>query len=152
MYNLDSLEQILRQLFNSILVSVQRIHKFNFDTGVNKEDKENHWLSTSNKKLIKSADMLYPISMLKKLNHCIEILQSIEFNEHESILASAMIEHFLPIIQHYFNLVQIVEHKLKESYIDVSRGTFELSSILYNICSKGFVSQKPHLMKRKIII
>lgn len=138
MYNLDSLEQILRQLFNSILVSVQRIHKFNFDTGVNKEDKENHWLSTSNKKLIKSADMLYPISMLKKLNHCIEILQSIEFNEHESILASAMIEHFLPIIQHYFNLVQIVEHKLKESYIDVSRGTFELSSILYNICSKGF--------------
>ncbi|GAV27477.1 hypothetical protein PMKS-000945 [Pichia membranifaciens] len=142
--NIEALEQALRELFNSILVSVQRIHKFNFKAGSGNEvDDNDNWLTLANEKLLRFVDLLYPVSVMKKFTNSIQILQSIEYNEHESLLAAAMVEHMLPVIQHYFNLVQIIEEKLKTSYIDISRGAFELSTILNNICSKGFCQPEP---------
>lgn len=143
-FNIESLEQSLRELFNSILVSVQRIHKFTFKAENDDEtDAEINWLTLSNERLLKFVDLLYPVSVMKKFNNSIKILQSIEYDEHECLIAAAMVEHMLPIIQHYFNLVQIIEEKLKASYIDISRGAFELSTILHNICSKGFCQPEP---------
>jgi midasin len=148
--SLEDLEFALRELFNSILVSVQRIHKFNFkDKELNnndeddEEDDESNWLIKEQKKLNKFVDLLYPITILKRLNKCLEILQLIEYSEHESKLASAMLEHTLPIVQHYFNLVQIIQAKLHDNYIDISRGCYELSTVLFNICSKGFCQPEP---------
>lgn len=142
-FSIEDLEKSLRQLFNSILVSVQRIHKYNSESEKAVDDEDANWLTSSNKKLNKFVDYLYTNSIMKQFNTCMGILRGIEFTEHESLLASAMIEHMLPIIQHYFNLVQIIEHKMKNFYIDVSRGTFELSTVLHNICSKGFCQPEP---------
>lgn len=148
--SLEDLELSLRELFNSILVSVQRIYKFNFEVKEVKEgnedvdeDDDTNWLVNDQNKLTKFVDLLYPISILKRLTLCFDQLKHIEFDAHGSKLASAMIEHTLPILQHYFNLVQVVQYKLQDNYIDISRGTFELSTVLYNICSKGFCQPEP---------
>ncbi|KAG0682446.1 hypothetical protein C6P42_002987 [Pichia californica] len=143
-FDINDLEKSFRELFNTILVSIQRIHKYNGEADKEEEDNEgSNWLIAGNKRLNKYTDLLYPVSMLKKFNNCVNILQNIEFTEHESLLASALIEHMSPIIQHYFNFIQIVENKLKINYIDVSRGTFELATILHTICSKGFCQPEP---------
>lgn len=152
-HNMEDLEHAFRDIFNSILVSVQRIHKFNFeeekksegidDMEVDQDDDDEKWLTNSQKKLNKYVDLLYPASMTRKAHTIINILRSIEFSEEDSVTASAIIEHALPIIQHYFNLVQVIECKLKNNYVDVSRGSFELSTILYTICSKGFCQPEP---------
>lgn len=152
---IQDVEVSLREVFNSILVSVQRIHKFNYETKEKTnsneedddeeegEDDDSNWLIKDQMKLNKFVDLLYPVSVLKRLNNALLLLKSMEFNEHTSLVAAALIEHTLPIIQHYFNLVQIVQNKLQTAYIDVSRGGFELSSILHTICSKGFCQPEP---------
>lgn len=148
-HTMEDLESAFRDLFNSILVSVQRMHKFHFENINLKENGENmvddededddtNWLIMDNKKLKKSVDLLYLPSITNKLAQCISALKSIEYNDQEHLVAAALIEHSLPIVQHYSNLVHVIEHKLKTNYVDLSRGCFELSSILYNVCSKGF--------------
>ena len=147
LFTIEDLEKSFRELFNAILISIQRLHKFNFEVIEKNEDEEEdddkNWLIDSQKKLNKFVDLLYPASVSKKLNNIFTILQSLKLNETETSIASAVIEHTLPIIQNYYNLVQIIEHKLKTQYIDISRGSFELSSMLHTICSKGFCQPDP---------
>lgn len=144
--NLNDLEHSFREILNAVLVSVQRIHKFNFDetkTEVLDDDDDMNWLVRDQKKLNKMVDLLYPATIIRKLNHTLLLLQNAEFDDKSSLVAAALIEHSLPILQHYFNMVQIVQHKLQEMYIDVSHGCFELSNLLHTICSKGFCQPEP---------
>lgn len=148
---IEDLEKSLIQLFNSILLSVQKLHKLNFEVKTEEkeeeedEDDESNWLIKNQKKLIRHFELLYPTSVLKKFNTCLEIMESIEYTENETLVASAMIEQLLPIIQNYFNLASSIQGKLENNFIDVSRGTYELSSLLHTICSKGFCQPElPH--------
>lgn len=142
--SLQELEYSFRDSLNAILISVQRIHKLNFEEKDGDAfDDDSNWLVSNQKTLNKMVDLLYPSTVLRKLNNCLLSLQKIEFDDESSLVAAALIEHSLPIIQHYFNLVQIVQHKLKEAYVDFSHGCFKMSSLLHAVCSKGFCQPEP---------
>lgn len=139
MKSINDLENDFRSLFNTILLVIQKLHKFqNEAQQLESEDENYKWLVSKQKRVVKYFEMLYPISVSKKLKSCIETIKKVNFSESDSKIASALIGHMLPIIKHYFNLVTIIENKLRDNYIDVSKGTFELSSILYNLATKGF--------------
>lgn len=139
MKTVSDLEGDFRSLFNTILVVIQKLHKFQTEAQQQDDEEEDQkWLVAKQKRVIKYFEMLYPAAVSKKLVACVATIQNIDFTEADSKLASALIEHMLPIISHYFNLVKIVESKLRDNYVDVSRGTFELSTILYNLATKGF--------------
>ncbi|GMM27764.1 AAA family ATPase midasin [Martiniozyma asiatica (nom. inval.)] len=137
-----NLENDFRSLFNTVLLIIQKVHKEQLEFQSHNEDDDDDenkdWLVTKQKRLVRYFDLLYPASVMKKLNQCISTMQLIDFNSSDSQIASALIDHILPIVYNYMNLVNIIEQKLRENYIDVSRGTFELSTILYNLATKGF--------------
>lgn len=135
----SDLEADFRSLFNTILLVIQKLHKFQTEAQqLEAEDEDLKWLVSKQKRVVKYFELLYPASVSKKFNTCIDTMKKLQLNEEGNHQVSALISHMLPIIGNYFNLVSVVQNKLRENYIDVSRGSFELSNILYNLATKGF--------------
>ncbi|GME83683.1 unnamed protein product [Ambrosiozyma monospora] len=138
----EDVELAFRQLMTSTIISVQKIAMFQKESSAVSNEEQN-WLIDAQTKLSRYSKLLYPLSMASKFESCIELLNSVEYNENTMKQVQALVSYTLPIVKHFQNLVNTVLTRLRDNYIDISHGTYNLSFLLYKIAKDGFCSPQP---------
>ncbi|KAJ8143020.1 hypothetical protein OY671_003839 [Metschnikowia pulcherrima] len=142
----EDLEQELRKLSTSIMVSVQKILELH-QSEIN--DEEDGWLTLAQSRLMKSIKLLHTATIEKSLSKCINIVHGIEQNAHTSAVTSALVAFTRPLIVQYHNLSVSMLTKARQNYVEMTKSTFVLLRSLHTLASDGFCSPEAPSEQKK---
>ncbi|CAK7897218.1 midasin [[Candida] anglica] len=141
----EDVELCLRNLSNSIILAVQRVTEC--QTKSQEEDDaaedDDNWLLKTQQLMMKYVKSTNHRRVLYHFNTVLQAIASVEHSEQSSKVTAALTQFSLPLVKHYFDLITTVLNKVRSNYVDMSRGTYILSSSLHILASKGFCSPEP---------
>lgn len=135
----DSFEVILNKILDlgkSIAVSLQKIKKLQHEEVSVESD---HYFMKTQQKYVNYAKFLYLENMNGKMTKIIESLTNVSVYNKSLVLC---IDYFLPLILEYYNCALVIQRKFSENYVDVSKSTYLLTSVLYKLAKEGFCTPK----------
>lgn len=137
----DSLEFALRDLATSIILCVQKVVA-ECDLGPIKEE-DDGWLMLSQQRMTKYLKSLHHLQIKNKLDRVMKLARGMEHDRQLSTLSAALVAFTVPLVKRYLNLAVVIINKSRANYVNLSKGTFILSSSLHLLATKGFCSPEP---------
>ncbi|KAG7785448.1 hypothetical protein KL945_003745 [Ogataea haglerorum] len=125
------------ELFGSVLVSIQKIRQL--QTAPLDEDADN-WFVDSQRRLAKLLGLLYGDVLKERVGNFVQLLEQLHYDDGVDGAVRALLCYVVPVLEHYFNAASIVLGKAQANYVGVSRGLFELCTLLLSVANDGFCS------------
>lgn len=138
--SVEDVELSLRDLSTSIILCVQKVVE---EKGEPILESDDNWLVLSQQKVMAYIKALHHRKITSKLNDILNIISSVEHNEKSSKVSAALVAFSMPLVLNYIELTKIILGKVRDNYVELSKGTFVLSSALYVLATKGFCSPEP---------
>lgn len=136
----EDVEQAFRELSNSIIVAFQKVVGVQ-NGSITEED--DGWLVSVQLRIGAYLKSTNHRRVIQKIRKALSVLKKVEYNDHTGQLAASLAAFSMPLIRHYFVLIQTVLEKARSHYVSMSKSTFVLSSCLYVLATKGFCSPEP---------
>ncbi|ODV63681.1 AAA family ATPase midasin [Ascoidea rubescens DSM 1968] len=141
--NQENIEELFKKHINIstlIILSFQEINKLR-ETEVASED-DDKWFN----KIEEKFNRYYSSLNFKKINYhlCkyLEQISKMNQNKETSRILSLIFSFFYPVIDRYYELVQIICKKFSENYFYTSKASYLLSNALYDVSSNGFCTSE----------
>lgn len=136
--SVKEIEEAFKALTASIMISVQKIIKYQKENALNTEDDK--WFILSHEKALKYEAFSLSRRIQERLETCLELISRVDSNEISKKLVTSYSYAILPLLYHHFDLSTSVLNKLREHYYKNSHATFILATSLYNLATNGFCS------------
>lgn len=138
--SLNEVENALRKLFASILLSFQKV----LESGVESiSEDEDRWLSTSSQRVVGNLKSLRHVIIVRNMEAVVELLKKYNYVARHSVLVRALVTFTLPVINSYESAMTTMLQKGRAFYTDLAHGSYILSVLLRNLAKNGFCSPEP---------
>lgn len=138
--SVEIVDEKLRSIHTTIMLSVQSLIEQQSDQLTEDNDK---WFTESNKTIFRNIKLLRANKITNMLSNFVDMIKSTSFSELDSGKVSAAISFTLPVINHYFSMLNGILNTASENYYKTSKSTFIFSTILYNLAKDGLCSPEP---------
>ncbi|KAG7818238.1 hypothetical protein KL928_003239 [Ogataea angusta] len=125
------------ELFGSVLVSIQKIRQLQ---AAKLEEDADNWFVDSQRRLAKLMGLLYGDVLKERVGNFVQLLEQLHYDADVDGAVRALLCYMVPVLEHYFNAASIVLCKAQANYVGVSRGLFELCTLLLSVAADGFCS------------
>lgn len=136
---MEEIDGKLRRISTSILLSVQKL----LDNKVELSEENDKWLVECNKKIMTDIKLANSEKIHALIDDLILTLKKHSFNPINSPLVSAAVSFTMPIINHYFVMLNNILNSTSENYYKCSKSTYVFATLLYNLAKDGFCSPEP---------
>lgn len=138
--SLISIETVLRKVFASILMSVQKI----LDNGVQSIDEdEDKWLSSSAACIVGSIKASHHSAVLKNMENAVQLLKNYEYITQNAVLVRSLVSFTLPVVRSYQRALGLLLQKARSFYQDMAHGSYIFGVLLRSLAQNGFCSPEP---------
>uniref|UniRef100_A0A060T1F5 Midasin n=1 Tax=Blastobotrys adeninivorans TaxID=409370 RepID=A0A060T1F5_BLAAD len=127
---LELLEKDITGLCNSILVIAQEVSKLGQDFS---EPGNDGWFKDTHKRLEKMAAVLRQSKIVSLIRSMLNRMLSLGCKDAVTLVSTAM-----PFVHEYSKLCKVVQFKAQTYCRDLSKSSYMLSSMLYNLATNGF--------------
>ncbi|KAG7889896.1 hypothetical protein KL936_002570 [Ogataea polymorpha] len=125
------------ELFGSVLVSIQKIRQLQAEGS---DDDADNWFVESQHRLAKMMGLLYGDVLKERVGKFVRLLEQLHYDDDVDGSVRGLLCYVVPVLEHYFNATSIVLRKAQANYVGVSRGLFELCTLLLSVATDGFCS------------
>ncbi|CCH60894.1 hypothetical protein TBLA_0D03970 [Henningerozyma blattae CBS 6284] len=136
---IDDIDASFRKIYTSILLVFQKFIEVEIEPLSEEDDK---WLSTASQNMMKNMKLLHIKNVLANMESTFSLLKSCKITD-KSETVRAIVSFTMPVINHYYTLVNTILENARKYYSRTSYGAFILCVILDNLSKNGFCSPEP---------